>query len=594
MKHLMTRLDEKQTLQEAVSAIADEWSSGQYKSLLFHMYSAFPDEKELVKTASGLRALFPGAVIVGTMSAGEIIHGELMEPGTLLSALLFASSEIRLMHFDKVRGRETEVGRAVCQALDEIPDLAGAELLFAGTNASTEPLYAELSQCRKEITIFCGYPGGHQLNSPDHFIYDPEGCYYDTMLVVAYIGRDLHFNTDKTVGWDALGLPFKVTRADGNHLIELDGKPAADVYEKFLHIDRKQHNNAEEAFEFPLLAKKNGDERLRSTVHIEEDGSVYLHGYVTEGMDIYLSYGNPANIVEKVDERLAAMREFRPQAILMYSCVVRKTFWEDFVNMEMTPFESLAPTAGFHTWGEVLRVMETGEVAENNITMLTIGMREGDRPAEELPEVHVEDTFLKGQASLLRRLSKLVYASTEELQKAHNRMEEMNRRLRVLAERDGLTGIYNRRMIEQRIDEALNCTAETGEPVSLIMLDLDDFKHVNDRFGHQMGDKVLISLANLLMEFIHRHDGFQAGRWGGEEFFLLLPGTGTKEAAAYAEELRSTIASYPFATTWNLTASLGVFTVAGPVDHHSAYKKVDDALYKAKFSGKNCVVVVPA
>lgn len=590
MKHMMFRLDDR-PLEEQIEAVSAQWRTGKWKKVLFHLYSAFPEEEKLVGLCGEILALFPEAVVVGTMSAGEIMHGELMEPGTLVSALLFEKTDIRLLRYDGVKGREKETGRALREALDAIPDLAGAELLFPGTSVSTEPLYDELSLCRKGVAIFCGYPGGHQLNSPDHFIYDSEGTYYDAMLVVAYIGKDLHFDTDKTVGWDALGLPFKVTKAEGNHLIELDGKPAADVYEKFLHIDRKLHNNAEDAFEFPLLAKKDGDERLRSTVHIEEDGSVYLHGFVTEGMDIYLSYGNPAHIVERADERLTALRRFRPQAILMYSCVVRKTFWEDFVNMEMQPFEQLAPTGGFHTWGEVLRIPETGEVAENNITLLTIGMREGPLPKEEMPEVHVEDSLLKGQASLLKRLSKLVHASTEELQKAHSRMEEMNRKLTVLAERDGLTGIYNRRIIEQHIDEALEKTAATGEPLSLIMLDIDDFKQVNDRYGHQTGDAVLINFANILLDFIRKHKGFETGRWGGEEFFLVLPGTDAATALHLAEELRKTIAEFPFATTWRLTSSFGLFTVNGPCDPREAYKKVDDALYKAKADGKNRVYV---
>ena len=77
-------------------------------------------------------------------------------------------------------------------------------------------------------------------------------------------------------------------------------------------------------------------------------------------------------IVEKANERLETLRRFKPQAILLYSCVVRKTFWEDFVDMEMIPFQKIAPSAGFHTWGEIMRVPETGELAEE-------GLRKRDR-----------------------------------------------------------------------------------------------------------------------------------------------------------------------------------------------------------------------
>lgn len=99
------------------------------------------------------------------------------------------------------------------------------------------------------------------------------------------------------------------------------------------------------------MARYKGEELLRSTVHIEKDGSLDLHGNVTEGMDIFLSYGNPSNILERVNERLEMVRRFRPEVVLLFSCVVRKTFWKEFVNIEMEPFASICNTSGMHTWG---------------------------------------------------------------------------------------------------------------------------------------------------------------------------------------------------------------------------------------------------
>ena len=115
-------------------------------------------------------------------------------------------------------------------------------------------------------------------------------------------------------------------------------------------------------------------------------------------------------------------------------------------------------------------------------------------PAQDLPVIRVDDSVLKGQASLLKRLTKLVYATMEELQKAHNRLEELNSRLTVMAETDYLTGLYNRGMIEERIRKALTETETTNRPVSLIMIDIDHFKTINDTFGHQAGDQALVNL----------------------------------------------------------------------------------------------------
>ena len=578
MKQINVEYNRRQPVPEQMAEVLREFRTGKYRSVLIHVFSGLPEEEALVRLCGELRDCCGTDLIAGSMSAGEIMDGHVIRQGILISAILFEQSEIGILRFDDVKGREVQTGIRVREALDAIPDLKGAEMLFPGTEMDTEHMFAEISRCRKDIQIFGGYPGGHKLNMPEHFIFNADGAMYNSMIVVTYAGKDLHFDMDKSIGWVSLGMAFKITRAEGKHLIELDGRPAAEVYERFLQIDRKKHHNAEEAFEFPLMARHNGEERLRSVVHIEEDGSFWLHGFVKDGMDIHLTYGDPSNIVEKVNERLEAMRRFKPQVVLLYSCVVRKSFWEDFVDMEMEPFARLCSTSGFHTWGEIMRNSQTGELGENNITMLSIGMREGDAPEAELPETRVDDTVLQGQASVLRRLTRLVYTTMEELQRAHNQ-------LKYIAERDALTGLYNRGKIEQLINDAL----EQGEVISLSMLDLDFFKRINDTHGHDVGDSTLREVAEIMRDSIRGYDGAQAGRWGGEEFFILLPGIDGDKAMAFAERLRRAVDCRIFPHIGHLTVSQGVVTTMGNEARKQVYKAVDDALYRAKEAGRNRV-----
>lgn len=583
MEQLMVELREGVPISAQLSEIAAAWRGGHWRSLLIHIYSGVPDEARLVGIAREVRAELPQAIVWGTMSAGEIMHGKVIPCSIALSALLFESTEIGLLRFDDVDGREAEVGRAFVKAVDSISGLKAVELSLRGIDMDTKNILREISRCRRDIQIFGGYPGGHHINTPEHFLFDADGVMYNTLLAITYVGDDFHIDVDKTIGWEPLGIPFKVTKADGNHLIEVNGKPAAGVYEKFLQIDRSLHNNAEDAYEFPLLTRDGEDEQLRTTVHIEEDGSLYLHGYVTEGMEIQLSYGNPSTIVERVNERLDALMAFRPQAILLYSCVVRKAFWEDFVNVEMEPFEAIAPTSGFHTWGELIREPHNGKLMEHNVTMLSIGMREGDAAAGELPKVRVDDTVLRGQASLLRRLTRLVYASMEELQKAHQRLTFM-------AERDALTGLYNRAKIEELIDAALDAAGNGHGEVTLVMLDIDHFKRVNDTYGHDTGDNVLREIACLLKAATVQVPGAKAGRWGGEEFFILFPGISLRQGFDLAENLRIAVEQFNFTGAGHVTISQGVIAVRSALDRQRVYTRVDNALYQAKQSGRNRVV----
>ncbi|MCR5088535.1 MAG: diguanylate cyclase [Oscillospiraceae bacterium] len=578
MKQLLVEYRVGSSLPEQMAEVTGEIRTGHYRSVLIHVFSGIADEDSLVRLCRELRDCCGTELIVGSMSAGEIMDGHMIRQGILISTILFEESEIGILRFDDVSGNEVKTGLLVREALDAIPELKGAELMFPGTQMDTEHMFAQISRCREDIQIFGGYPGGHKLNSPEHFIFDASGTMYNSLLLITYAGKNLHFDMDKSIGWVPLGMAFKVTGADGKHLIELDGHPAAEVYERFLQIDRKEHDNAEEAFEFPVMARQNGEDRLRSVVHIEEDGSLWLHGFVKEGMDIHLTYGDPSNIVETVNERLAAMRQFRPQVVLLYSCVVRKTFWEDFVDMEMEPFAKICSTSGFHTWGEILRNTHTGELGENNITLLSIGMREGDAPEEELPPIRVDDTVLQGQASVLKRLTRLVYTTMDELQRAHSQ-------LKLMAERDALTGLYNRGTIEQFINDALN----SGQVVSLVMLDLDFFKKVNDRHGHDVGDMTLREITDIMRSSLRSYDGAAAGRWGGEEFFILLPGVDRNMSSIFAEHLRLTVDRHIFPVIGHQTISQGVITVCGNPDRKLMYKAVDDALYRAKEAGRNRV-----
>ena len=567
---------------------AEAWIGG-YRTIVFHLYSGSTDKEILVQIAQAVRSQFPDSVIAGTLSAGEIKDGKLMDTGILISALLFKETDVHLQRYADAKGHEKEIGKMIREYSMSLPDIKAVELVMPGSELDTFAMYEELGKAREDIQYFGGYSGGHELTCPLHFVFNDEGIFEDHVLALFYAGPSFYIDTAKSVGWQTLGRPFKITKADGNRLIEIEGAPAVEVYEKYLRISRYE-GFAEDTFEFPLIALTEGDELLRHTITVDEEGALILAGYATEGMDVILSYGNPSLIVEKVDQRLEEARLFQPEAILLYSCSVRKAFWENFVNIEMEPFQKIAPTAGFHTWGEVMRNRQNGKVMENNITLVSIAMREGPAKGLPVPEVKVDDSVLRGQASLIKRLSQLVSATTSELQNAYQEMREMNTMLRDMSEHDALTHLYNRGKIEKMILDALDRSCATGKPISLLMADIDHFKRVNDTYGHAAGDGVLRTVARILEEQAGQVPGGAAGRWGGEEFFLLLPDTQETGAAQLAEALRQKIADTAFPEAGKMTVSIGVITSTGKEDRKQLFTHVDEMLYVAKESGRNRVV----
>ncbi|WP_430481402.1 sensor domain-containing diguanylate cyclase [Aeromonas caviae] len=159
-------------------------------------------------------------------------------------------------------------------------------------------------------------------------------------------------------------------------------------------------------------------------------------------------------------------------------------------------------------------------------------------------------------------------------------------KLHIDSHTDPMTGLFNRRAMQQMLDEY----EVERQPLTVIALDIDHFKTINDRFGHDVGDAVIVSLATLMQQDL-RSDAALC-RSGGEEFLLLLPGVSLAQAQKIAERLRTRVASHDMEVAGNITISLGVAHWGADATSIAAVlKEADKALYDAKSQGRNCVVV---
>ena len=162
--------------------------------------------------------------------------------------------------------------------------------------------------------------------------------------------------------------------------------------------------------------------------------------------------------------------------------------------------------------------------------------------------------------------------------------EELTR----LAVTDPLTGLWNRRPTTELLSADLVQAKRHGQALTLLMVDIDHFKSINDTHGHQTGDRVLIEVANRLREQVRASD--IVGRWGGEEFIILLRYCGLRDAAATAEKLRARIGEVPIDDQFPVSVSIGAAELQDGDDLASWLARADAALYQAKRSGRNAVV----
>jgi diguanylate cyclase (GGDEF)-like protein len=179
-----------------------------------------------------------------------------------------------------------------------------------------------------------------------------------------------------------------------------------------------------------------------------------------------------------------------------------------------------------------------------------------------------------------------------ELRSANVALQQLNGQLQHQATHDRLTGLLNRPAILEHLGLELARVRRSGQPLSLALLDLDHFKQINDAHGHLVGDRALQHVAALFAQSLRRYDW--VGRWGGEEFLMLLPATGLLDACRVAERVRASLDMHPLALTdgplLQITASVGVTDTLSPDESiEELMTRADLALYAAKHAGRNRV-----
>ena len=589
MRQIQFEYEDDATLRQELNRI-DKWRMNrQVSAILFHVFSDNLEIEKIRHVTSLIEFALPDAQYVGCTTSGNVMDGRLNKSHITVTCTIFedSSTRIKVMQMPLTEETEPKVSETLADFVKENEWVKAIELLVTIRGLSMTKFCEDLSAINDKVKIYGGGSFSDDLNEYSSFVFSTGSDCCEHAAVFILIGGDnINVYSEWVTGWKPLGRKLKITKADHALLQELDGKPAYDIYYKYLNIA-----NDEDFFlhtlEFPFMYKHNGIDILRAPTACLPDGTLVMTADIEEGVEAYMAYGDPWTILEQVNNVGLRLSVFEPQAVFLFSCAARRAFWGDEgCNRETSPFQNIAPTSGFYTSGEFMR---TGKnLNQHNVTLLVTGLREGPITGNR-HNFMIKDHTLEGQASLVNRLANFVQAATEELEETVMMLEQSSIR-------DGLTKLYNRTEIQHRITAAN--TAYTADPEnvkkpSLIMIDIDDFKHVNDTFGHHEGDIVIKTISHIMTEICLDTDpSISIGRWGGEEFMILVPTELEGGPEALAEKIRKAFEDHTFEVSGYHTISLGVTSAIAGEHVDTWCQRADSALYEAKNTGKNRIVIL--
>ncbi len=533
------------------------------KNTLVQVFSGIIDEEESVALSSFIKELLPDADIIGTTTSGEVCNGKIFEETVTISFSLFDTTVVKSGFYPL--DEKVEIDRLSNELLE---NNTKAIVIFSdGLKSNAEQLLKDIYTLRPDVVIAGGRAGDNILFEKTYVF--NEDCSSENGCVIASLsGDDLLVNSDYILNWTPIGTDMTVTKVKGNILYELDGIPVFDVYKKYLG-ESVMDDFPESSLEFPLIIKKDHLYVARDSLMKTDDDAIIYAGNFEVGDSVRFSFGNIEDITDETYEYFDKFKTLPAESIYVYSCTARKSLMGVKLEDEMNVLASLAPTSGFFTYGEFFHTENIIELL--NVTTTFLALSESSKIKDRTLKISSPKEF----DSVKKVLTHLIKVATEELEH--------------ISTHDPLTTLYNRTEYIKRLSLKIKGAERYNEYFGLMLIDIDYFKLINDNYGHVVGDRVLKQLAEVLKENVREDD--LVARWGGEEFVIIVNYATVNVLEKLAKKLQKKIAEIDFNPVQKLTVSFGFSVYMEGDTEDSLFKRVDNALYSAKSSGRNCYVV---
>ena len=584
-------LDDRLSMSEMIDKIKNSPEYVNGKKGLLQLIEPSNDSDLIQKDLDTLCENLPGLSVFGMTNHGALSRENHSVEVVVCCVIFFDKAYFSIDVFDCSAGLSTyDAGEEYVKLLKDKKDLKGILMMSSAFDLCPETFIDRVAGYDKDIVMFGALAGTHKMGDDRSKIFVGQKIYNRGILAVAFCGEDLNLDYYYNLGFKSLGKELVVTKSDDKGIVyEINNKPAFSVYQEHLGIGMNEYF-FENTSSFPFFLKDNGIPLARVALEYRDDGALCFATQIPQGSSVSLSYSTTDMLLSESGQNAVKISEFYPEAILIYACMSRRMLMGDaMAELEFDFYEHVLSSSTWASgYGEILHA--DGMRGFLNASCVVVGMREGPVPEEkDRPIYHFDSKYMcsdvknpeDGFLPLSTRLVNFLESTTLDLREA-------NEQLFKVASLDELTQIYNRRALNYFMNKFLE-NRSRYQNIAVMMVDVDHFKHVNDTYGHDAGDMVLRDGVGQVKFLFNQADVI--GRWGGEEFVGIKPNLSFEEAKEFCEAMREGVAQMEFGEVGHITISIGLTMVKDKDSADSVFKRIDEALYEAKETGRNKVVV---
>lgn len=571
-------------LEGIIAAITHSEVYEQASGVLLQLYNpkVSMDEANIV---AYIRTHCKKACLVGLTCANIAdVEFDIKDNPVELNVTYFRTTRLLSFDFDMAQETGFVAGRILNNKLEDVYDARCMLLCYSCSSVAINAFTTEFSH--HKLPVF-GAKAGRSIRALNTAMVYGRHTYANGIVAIIFAGEDLRLYMDNCLGFKEIGVEMLVTKTESDNIIkEIDHKPATEVYAKYLNV-RPNPYFVHNVCEFPLIFYREDCAIARVPFAYGEDGSIHFTADVAKGEAFRLSYGTPDNLFAIIDQSVQKLQTFKPEAVFLFECGNRVRLLKGQADHALDRFREFSPELSAAVgYAELFYSASGGGVL--NSALVAVGLTEETASQDSIRGCinFTKETEHKEEEE--RDYIPFVERILHFLEKTSLELDQLNKELGKIAYTDRLTRIYNRWELEHKITELIKRSGDEHTPLSLIFMDIDHFKQVNDTYGHDVGDMVLRATVDLIKENLQSAHVF--GRWGGDEFLYALPDTDLDEAQAFAEKLRVQVEANCYVVVRHVTMSFGVTSITEADDMDSFVKRADEALYMAKESDRNRVV----